>query len=128
MKYLLVLLVSLFAGGAVYVLTLRASPDESSVGFGFAPEALRRRHRRPAVPAAAEPEAAHTVEPAALEPPGTGFAYLRVLTGRPTWQERVQGLLGVVILVIASSILLAAAAYEVGHLINSTLSRFLTTK
>jgi hypothetical protein len=127
MKYLLVFLVSLFAGGAVYVLTLRTTPRESSVGFGFAPGALRRRHGRAPIPAPSEPDA-QAIDPASLEPPGVGFTYLKVSTTSPTWQERVQGLLGVVILVIASSALLAASVYEVGHLVNSTLSRFLTTK
>jgi hypothetical protein len=127
MKYLLVFLVSLFAGGAVYVLTLRTAPRESSVGFGFAPEALRRRHRRAPIAASAEtdPEA---IDPMSLEPPGAGFTYLKVSTGSPTWQQRVQGLLGVVILVVASSVLLAASVYEIGHLVNSTLSRFLSAK
>jgi hypothetical protein len=124
MKYLLVFLVSLFAGGVVYALTLRTAPRESSFGLGFAPGALRRRSP---VRASAEPET-EAIDPVSLEPPGKGFTYLRVMTGSPTWQERIQGLLGVVILVIASSVLLAASVYEVGHLVNSTISRFLSAK
>jgi len=125
MKYLLVFLVSLFAGGAVYILTVRTAPRESSVGLGFAPDALRRKHA--GIAAGAESEAAEALDPRSLEPPGAGFTYLRVLTGAPTWRERVQGLLGVVILVIASSVLLAASVYELGHLVNSTLSHFVST-
>jgi hypothetical protein len=124
MKYLLVFLVSLFAGGAVYVLTVRTATRESSVGLGFAPDALQPKLEGAA---AAEPGAAEPLEPRSLQPPGAGFTYLRVLTETPTWQERVQGLLGVVILVIASSVALAASVYELGHLVNSTLSHFIST-
>jgi hypothetical protein len=128
MKYVLVLLVSVLAGGSVYALSLRTPQGGGTVGLGFVPEGSRVKAR------ARQPSTAHETAQGAMESDapaesaGAGFTYLRVLTGSPSWQERVQGLVGLLILVIVSAAVLAAAVYQVGHMVNSTIENFLTTK
>lgn len=120
MKYLFVLVVSLLVGVAVYVLSLRTE-DEAIPGLGFSPEApggRRRRHETDA-PTPAYEDAAQ--EPVA----GTTTTYLRILTDRTSWRDRLQGFIGLVVLVMIASTVLALSVYEVGHLINSTIAKFL---
>lgn len=128
MKYLLVLLVSLLAGGAVYALSLRTPQGQGTVGLGFVPEGSRAKGRGSRQSTAQEAGRRATESGAPAEPAGAGFTYLRVLTGSPSWQERVQGVVGLLILVIVSAAVLAAAVYQVGHIVNSTIENFLTAK
>jgi hypothetical protein len=122
MKYAVVLLVALLAGGGVYALTLRSAPGEGAIGLGLGTDLLRRRGRDRATDEAADPIPAE-VHP---DPAGDGLTYLRVMTEPPSWTERLQGLLGVIVLVVTSAMLLAASVYGVGHIVNSTISRFLS--
>lgn len=119
MKYLFVLVVSLLVGVAVYVLSLRAE-DEAIPGLGFSPEEAggrRRRHESDAPPPAYE---------RASPEHGLGTTtYLRILTNRTSWQDRLQGFIGLVVLVLVGSAVLAFSVYEVGHVINSTIAKFL---
>ncbi len=120
MKYLFVLVVSLLVGVAVYVLSLRAE-DEAIPGLGFSPEETggrRRRHETDAPPPAYERT---SPEPGL----GTTTTYLRILTNRTSWRDRVQGFIGLVVLVMVGSAVLALSVYEVGHVINSTIAKFL---
>lgn len=126
MKYALVLLVALLAGGAVYALTLRSEPGEGAIGLGLGTDLLRRvrpRRRTGEISDGGEETTPTEVRP---DPAGEGLTYLRVMTEPPSWSERVQGLLGVIVLVICSAMLLAAAVYGMGHVVNSTISRFLS--
>ena len=126
MRYVLVLLVALLAGGGVYALTLRSAPGEGAIGLGLGTDLLPRRVRRGAS-GETEAEGAEPIPTEARpEPAGDGLTYLRVMTEPPSWSERVQGFLGVVVLVICSAMLLAAAVYGVGHVVNSTISHFLS--
>lgn len=103
MRYAIVLVLSLLVGGGVYVLTLRTGRGEA-VAFGF-------NDGGASGDPAAEPEA--------------GYAYLKVTTSRPSVQDRVQGFVGVVLLVALSAAALAFAIYQIGRLINETIERFL---
>jgi hypothetical protein len=101
-RYLAVLAVSLLVGGAVYLATVRGAREVSALGFG---------DEEPADEGAAAA--------------GRGYAYLRVSTDGPTVGERLQSLLGVIVLVAVGSVALAFSIYQVGHLINVTIESFL---
>lgn len=103
MAYLIVLTVSLLVGLGVYAATIRAG-RERPVAVGF--EGSR--------PPASE-----------IEGPGAGYTYLRVGTRGPSWQDRIQGFVGLVVLVVVGAAALAAGIYQLGHLINVTIERFL---
>ena len=104
MAYLFVGVVSILVGAAVYLVTMRGAPDPApAMGFG-------------------DEEVADT-EP--VDGPRPGYTYLQVSTRGPALQDRILGLLGVVLLVGVSAAALAFAIYEVGHLINTTIQAFL---
>ena len=106
MSYLVVLGVSLLVGGSVYLATVRTETDVPALGFGDEP-------RDVTPPAGAAPAA------------GTGYAYLRVSTERPSIRDRLQGLLGAIVLVAVGAAALAFAIYQGGHLINRLIESFL---
>jgi hypothetical protein len=109
MAYLIVIGVSVLVGGAVYLATMRGGDQgPAAVGFSGAP-------------------AADGGEPSSLaaEAPGPGYTYLRVATRGPTWRDRLQGFIGVVILVVIGAAVLAFGVYQLGHLVNLTIERFL---
>ena len=130
----------------MYVLTLRAGGNEQLAGLGFAPKAPSRprshEETTPAVPdTVPAPDATQTTgtlmsggeEPGADENPpagpigraGPGYTYLRVATFGPSARERLQGLVGLIVLVTVSAAVLALAVYQVGHVINQTIGHFL---
>jgi len=143
MRYVFVLVLSLVSGGAVYFLTLRTGEREQLAGLGFAPEApARPRSHEDAAPPVAEtdPEAigasgalgASADQPVADEPgpaptarAGPGYTYLRVATSGPSSRERLQGFVGLIVLITASAAVLALAVYQAGHVINQTIEHFL---
>jgi hypothetical protein len=108
MSYLLVLLVSLLVGVAAYLVTVRGSPADTSLGFGDEEEELATR---PDDPTSGDPL--------------PGYAYLQVSTRGPALRDRLLGIIGLVLLVAISMAVLAFAIYEVGHLINRTIEAFL---
>lgn len=105
MPLVLVALLSVLVGCAVYLGTIRAQQSSSATGFGEAEE-----------------EAMESVEAGAPPP---GYAYLQVSTQGPTLRDRLQGVLGVILLVGVSAATLAFALYELGYLINKTIETFL---
>jgi hypothetical protein len=109
MAYLLVGVVSVLIGGAVYLATVRAAADPASaVGFGD------------------EGPATGDAEPDDVgDAPPPGYAYLQISTQRPEVQDRVVGVLALVVLIGVSAAVLAFALYEAGHLINRTIQAFL---
>jgi hypothetical protein len=109
MPYLLVLLVSLLVGVAAYLVTVRGTPADTSLGFGEDEEELTAGPGDP---------------PRSGDPP-PGFAYLQVSTRGPALRDRLLGLIGLVLLVAISMAVLAFAIYEIGHLINRTIETFL---
>jgi hypothetical protein len=97
--YLLVFMVALAVGAAVFVLSVREAP-ETDGGFG----------RDSTLP----------------PPPAAGTTYVPVTTSAPDWQTRLQGLLGLAISVALAALGLAVAVYAVGsaiaHAVSSTAS------
>ena len=106
MPILIVAVLSLLVGCAVYVGTVRGRAAPPAAGFGQT-----------------EPDAANdTIEPGA---PAPGYAYLQVSTQVPGIRERLQGLVGVIVLLWVGAAALAFGLYELGHLINKTIEAFL---
>jgi Na+/proline symporter len=108
MGYLIVVALSLLVGSAVYLGTLRSGGEApTTVGFE-GPVAL-----------------ADGTDARPVEGPGAGYTYLRVGTRGPSWRDRLQGFIGLVILIIFGSSALAFGIYQLGHVINVTVERFL---
>jgi hypothetical protein len=143
-RYVFVLVLSLFSGGVVYFLTLRAGGNEQLAGLGFETPSRPRspEETTPAVPETVPvPDATHTTgtlvsggevpggdEDPAVAPTaraGPGYTYLRVATFGPSARERLQGLVGLIVLVTISAAVLALAVYQLGHVINQTIGHFL---
>jgi hypothetical protein len=95
--YLLVALVALAVGALVYLTSLRAGPVAGDGGFGTSD---------------------------AQEPPRApvGGTYLPVTTARPDWQTRLTGLLGLLIVVVVGSIVLAVTLYVAVSLLVGVIS------
>ncbi len=107
MAYLIVVALSLLVGGGVYIATLRASEDRpAAVGF----EGLGGQED------GGDPEG-----------PGAGYAYLRVLVRGPTWRDRIQGFVGLLVLIVVATVALAFGIYQLGHIVNSTIEHFFPT-
>ena len=109
MSYFLVLLVSVLVGVGAYVVTVRGTRADESLGFGDDEEELAPRISDPLRPG---------------DPP-PGYAYLQVSTTGPALRDRLLGLIGLVLLVAISMAVLAFAIYELGHLIDRTIQAFL---
>lgn len=143
MRYVFVLVLSLVSGGAVYFLTLRTGQQEQLAGLGFAPEApaRRRQHEEATAPVAETDPGAIEVsralgasadepvaeEDAAVGPTaraGPGYTYLRLATSGPSSRERLQGFVGLIVLITVSAAVLALAVYQAGHVINQTIEHF----
>ena len=108
MSYLLVLLVSLLVGAGAYVVTVRGTRADESLGFGDEEELAPR-----------------SGDPLRPGDPPPGYAYLQVSTTGPALRDRLLGLIGLVLLVAISMAVLAFAIYEIGHLIDRTIQAFL---
>jgi hypothetical protein len=106
MPLLIVAVVSVLVGCAVYLGTVRGQGPPPATGFGET-----------------EPGEAHE----AIESggPAPGYAYLQVSTQGPELRERLQGVVGVIVLLGVGAAVLAFALYELGHLINKTIEAFL---
>jgi hypothetical protein len=106
MPFVIVVVLSVLVGGAVYLGTIRTQGNPPATGFG-------------------ESEPDETLE--AIEPgaPAHGYAYLQVSTQGPELRERLQGLVGIIVLLGVGAAALAFALYELGHLINKTIEAFL---
>ena len=107
-EILVVLALALAAGAAVYRLSLyltgerEAAPPSGSAGF--------------------LPEEQLLSAAAGDLPPGYRYAVLG--PGRRSWQTRVVGFLGIVVLVGLGAMVLALSVYEVSHLIRLTLDGY----
>jgi hypothetical protein len=107
MAYLLVVLASVLVGAGAYFATVRLSREGQPATIGFDGESSSRGE------VGAEP---------AAEP---GYTYLRVRTTGPTWRDRAQGVVELLALLFVASAALAFGIYQLGHLINLTIERFL---
>ncbi len=104
MAYAIVIVLSLLMGSLVYLATLRAGRDGPiAVGFDVG-------------------DAGPGEGP--VEAPGPGYTYLRVATRGPTWRDRLQGFIGLVILLFFATAALAYGIYALGHALNLTIARF----
>jgi hypothetical protein len=107
MPLVIVAVLSILVGCAVYLGTVRGQQAPSATGFGEPDEEL-------ADTGSADPGS-----------PSPGYAYLEVSTQGPRLRERIQGLVGVILLIGVAAVTLAFALYEAGHLINETIEAFL---
>jgi hypothetical protein len=108
MPLLFVALLSLVVGAVVYVGTVRREKTSSATGFGEPEE-----------------EAPAPQPVAAVGSPNPGYTYLQVSTQGPRVRDRLQGIVGVIVLLGVGAAALAFVLYELGHLINRTIERFL---
>lgn len=104
MPYLVVLALSLLVGGSVYLSTVRSERESTSIGFGEEP-----------------------VAGGAAPAPPPGYTYLRVSTRGPSLRDRIQGFVGVLVLVSLAAAAIAFGIYQAGHLINQTIESFLNS-
>ena len=95
----LVLVLALAAGYAAYRVTLRRG-EEPPAGRGFGDE------------------------PSVDVPPSALYAYVPLAPGRRSWQTRVMGIAGIVIVIVLTSAILAFALYQAGHVVNKTFEGF----
>ena len=106
MPFMIVAVLSVLVGCAVYLGTVHGPRAPSATGFGET-----------------EPEEdLGAIEPGALAP---GYAFLQVSTQGPELRERVRGMVGVIALLGVGAAALAFALYELGHLVNKTIEAFL---
>ena len=106
MPFMIVAVLSVLVGCAVYLGTVHGPGGPSATGFGET-----------------EPEEdREAIEPSA---PAPGYAYLQVSTQGPELRERVRGMVGVIALLGVGAAALAFALYELGHLVNKTIEAFL---
>ena len=106
MPFMIVAVLSVLVGCAVYLGTVHGPGGPSATGFGETdPE-----------------EDLEAIEPGA---PAPGYAFLQVSTQGPELRERVRGMVGVIALLGVGAAALAFALYELGHLVNKTIEAFL---
>lgn len=105
MPLMLVTLASILVGVVVYAGSVRGPRAPSATGFGDTGD-----------------ETGEPVEPGTPPP---GYTYLQVSTQGPGLRDRLQGLIGVILLIGVAAAALALALYELGHLINRTIEAFL---
>lgn len=98
MGYVIVLLLSVAVGYGVYWLTLRTGGEEIAPG----PE-----ETEPADAAEPAPERVPADDAPPVRTRSQETAYVPVSTARPSWQNRLQGALGLVIVVVVGAALLA---------------------
>lgn len=108
MGYLIVVVLSVLVGSGVYAATLRAE-REATVASGFEGRSMPGSYGDADVPA-----------------PGSDYTYLRVGVRGPSWQDRVVGLVGLLVLLGVSSVALAFGIYQLGHILNVTMENFFT--
>jgi hypothetical protein len=105
--YFIVVVLSVLVGSGVYAATLRAA-REGTVAAGFEGRSTESSGEAD-VPAA-----------------GPGYTYLRVGVRGPSWQDRVVGFVGLLVLLGVSTVTLAFGIYQLGHILNVTIENFFT--
>lgn len=105
MVYVYIFLAALATGGLVFWLTLRSAPEEPRPapldGDGFLPP-------KPPPPGAAYPDG----------------VYVPIVEDRRSWQTRVAGFLGILILVSLAAAALAFSLYQAGSFVARLLSDY----
>jgi hypothetical protein len=114
MGYGVVFLLSLGVGALVYVLSLRATASEP-VAVGFEPEE----------PTSAEPTTGEDGPPTVAGPP-PGYTYLQVaITDGPSMRQRLQGLIGTIVMVALGAAAVAASFWALGSAVDRVIRSFL---
>ena len=106
MGYFIVVVLSVLVGSGVYAATLR-SAREGAVAVGFEGRSTPESYGD-------------------ADAPGPGYTYLRVGVRGPSWQDRVVGFVGLLVLLGVSSVTLAFGIYQLGHILNVTIENFFT--
>lgn len=109
MGYLIVVVLSVLVGSGVYAATLRAAREGTVAAPGFEGRPTPDSYAGTDVPA-----------------PDPGYTYLRVGVRGPSWQDRVVGFVGLLVLLGVSSVTLAFGIYQLGHILNVTIENFFT--
>jgi hypothetical protein len=104
MEYVLILATSVGVGVLVYRLSVRVGGASRSSSVGAVAPAYDDAQGEPVSP-------------------GAGTAYLPVSTSAPSWQTRLIGLIGLVLMVAMAGALLAVALYQAGALIARLMSQ-----
>ena len=107
MGYFLVFVLSVLVGSGVYAATLRAA-REGTVAAGF------------------EGRSNESSSEADVPAAGLDYTYLRVGVRGPSWQDRVVGFVGLLVLLGVSTVTLAFGIYQLGHILNVTIENFFT--
>ena len=116
LSYIMVLLVAVVVGLAVYVLVLRLGMQRppTDVGEAAAPSTTQfapQSETRPETGSQTRPERR-------MAPEG---AYVPVSPASPSWHSRLGGVMGLVIAVTGAALGIAAGLYLVGHLVARLL-------
>jgi hypothetical protein len=106
-QILLVLALAVAAGAAVYRVSLYLTGDSPTSSSGFLPE-----------------DGMMSAAGSAGDLP-PGFRYAVLGPGRRSWQTRLIGFLGIVVLVSIAAVALALAVYEISHLLRLTMDSYL---
>lgn len=103
MAELIVVAVSLLVGAWVYAATMRSGREgPAAVGFDGTDDGGERSGDKP----------------------GSGYTYLRVGTRGPSWRDRLQGFVGLMVLVFVGAAALAFGIYQLGQMVNASIERF----
>ena len=108
---LLVIGLALAAGVTVYLLSLRLLPEQpggggSAPGSGFGPEGS-------SIGGASS----------ARDLP-QGYGYVPLAPGSRSWETRVLGLVGLILMVALAAAIFAVAVYQVGHVVNHLFAHY----
>ena len=104
----------------------RATPDEVDASYTSDADTLESDDAAEGtIERAAMPLAPVIVTAATVPAPEPGYSYLRVSTGRPSWRDRVAGIIGIAILLVVGSAAIAFGIYQLGSAINALVQRFL---
>jgi hypothetical protein len=98
-RYLLVFVLSVAVGLAVYVLSVRAAARRPAATGGFGAQ-----------------------ERSGPPPAGPGYSYVPVTTSRTDWQSRLSGFIGLLISVALGAVALAFTIYLFGSMIARAIS------
>ncbi len=109
MGYVLVLVLAVGVGAAVYQISMRWGP-------GAPPDVEEWRGTEPASGALTSGSGS------TLPGPPDGGSYIPVSPGRPSWQSRLGGVMGLVLAVTVAAVVLALTLYELGSFISRLLS------
>lgn len=120
--------IALGVGAIVYAVSLRGGDETLTLGQPEPGPARPHSERRP------RPERRGravgfelpATSPTATAEPAESFIYIPVLeSSHVSWQRRLVGVVGLIVLVTAAAALLAGAVYQAGHVINDTIAKFL---